>query len=83
HRTRPTTVHPSSNSDPSSADPATRSSETKEPSQHARKTAVDVFYASGSDTMDEDASMASNIADGPAVQAPVDPSPAVAEALAC
>ncbi|KAG0010864.1 hypothetical protein BGZ81_002518 [Podila clonocystis] len=70
HRTRPATI-------------AARSLETKEPSQHARKTTVDDFSASGSDALDEYASVASNLAGGPVVQASVNPSPAVAEALAC
>ncbi|KAG0011707.1 hypothetical protein BGZ81_002038, partial [Podila clonocystis] len=43
HRTQPTTVQPSSNGDPSSADTAAQSLETKEVSQHARKTTVNVF----------------------------------------
>ncbi|KAG0020284.1 Elongation of fatty acids protein 2 [Podila clonocystis] len=70
HRTRPATI-------------AARSSETKEPSHHAHKTTVDVFSAPGSDAMDEYASVASNLAGGPVVQASVNPSPAVAEASAC
>ncbi|KAG0349541.1 hypothetical protein BGZ54_004335, partial [Gamsiella multidivaricata] len=80
---RPATVQPNSNSDPSSADTAARPSENKEPLQRARKAHDDVFYASGSDAMDEDAPMSSNRAGSPVVQASVDPLPVVPEASVC